>query len=514
MSANLQLARLVERASCLANFERLRSGFVPTRAERAVILVISDELSELLGQPHPTDNSLSALHARATSQLALNLSILSPIRRLPPEFLSAIFVSIIPRDASGQFNSFAQMVDVAGVCCAWRALVRSIPSLWTHISSWGAQSGDFDYAARAQLAAGLPLHLSHCQLATSEMRTTFLAQLQPHAARWASVDFGFTAPFPNIEFRAALPALETVTLCLAGSARESPCGTSLGFLQDAPALKRLTLHLFQDAGDIHWGWLALPEFPYLTSLEVHVLCGELYFAPEDELLLVLRSCRRSLVFLSLDILGDTVQMWPPSMAADPLQLESLRSICLEGNACHAYLGLISAPRLEDIKLRTQYVPEQSQLTCLVAFSSRQRLPVKRLTLDEVASDSTQTFVRCLELLADMEELYVREPEGGVLLLTVPVLRRLTCVDDAPPLLPRLSKVVFDMPQCVAGGPVGSALRKMLGSRRRARTCAGQAVAALGRVEILAGHQPFDTDFFSSIGCPNSASPGSTTAFDF
>ncbi|KAL1701580.1 hypothetical protein EV121DRAFT_174795, partial [Schizophyllum commune] len=81
----MSIDALLQRASCLASLELQRKGFVPSPEECEELNEISSRLSDALHGS--TDGAPSALRDRLATQIAINRSIASAVRRLPAELL-------------------------------------------------------------------------------------------------------------------------------------------------------------------------------------------------------------------------------------------------------------------------------------------------------------------------------------------------------------------------------------------------------------------------------------------
>ncbi|KAH9480797.1 hypothetical protein JR316_0007397 [Psilocybe cubensis] len=59
--------------------------------------------------------------------------ILSPVRRIPPDILSTIFMYCLPMDRNPDMRASECPMLLTRVCSAWRSLALSFPRLWTQI---------------------------------------------------------------------------------------------------------------------------------------------------------------------------------------------------------------------------------------------------------------------------------------------------------------------------------------------------------------------------------------------
>ena len=84
----MSIGALLQRASCLASLELQRKGFVPSPEECEKLTETSSRLSDALYGS--TVGAPSALRDRVATQIAINRSIASAVRRLPDELLLLI----------------------------------------------------------------------------------------------------------------------------------------------------------------------------------------------------------------------------------------------------------------------------------------------------------------------------------------------------------------------------------------------------------------------------------------
>ncbi|TRM56172.1 hypothetical protein BD626DRAFT_466753 [Schizophyllum amplum] len=135
-SSVLHHASLVlKRAALFANLDLYRRSFVPDFADQAAIAHMSRELSAQGRIPASNDDALvaldkdlSALRRQIWRQLALHRSLAAPVRRLPRELLSYIFVCF-----AGMYNPPDRIglvkCTVARVCCRRTWYTPAVDSL-------------------------------------------------------------------------------------------------------------------------------------------------------------------------------------------------------------------------------------------------------------------------------------------------------------------------------------------------------------------------------------------------
>ncbi|KAL1672074.1 hypothetical protein EV122DRAFT_225389 [Schizophyllum commune] len=476
----MSLASLLEHASSLASLDLQRDGFVPSAQGRGEIIDISNQISEALTRSTPETGDLPALYAQASKQLAVNLSIVSPVRRLPPELLTSIFFEISPGSPFDRGPLLAR--TVACVCFTWRTVVLGMPLLWSYISSERMSPLD-SYAAQIRRSGDLPLHLRHWQWTENGPRAELLELLRLHAARWASIEITSSCDTLEAQPTVELPLLHTASVWIEGPATGPKERTPLHFLANTPTLVDLTIRLTGEKAESIWSWVAIPLFPHLTTLDIGIEITSWDHYPYTTILAAMRSCMQTLTTLTLDIIGDfhegtRIRQTDGSL----LRLERLGDLCLMSRAAEVFLPAIESPVLHRLVLAHLPNPDYTQLPALLDFLSRQSLRVKGLILEDLAAGDEETLIRCFERLNDLEELHVIEPSRSVLLLTKPVLRRLSVTEDQRPLLPKLTTVVFRFQDHDAHDKIEDALKEMVASREQP----GSGVAMLRDVEVVVG----------------------------
>ncbi|TRM70168.1 hypothetical protein BD626DRAFT_476502 [Schizophyllum amplum] len=488
--AAMQAEQLLERAASLANIELQRSGFVPSPTEVQTINENSGEMRAEIMRINAEILRLELLRGRLITQLNMNCSLKAPVRRLPLELISEIFLHLaditIPHDRS--------RLIVRTVVCAWYTwwtAARCTPHLWTYIpSAYPTQTRGHsrppaypDYGLHAALSGGLPLHICHT-VSDDDLLARFLEELRPHASRWQSIELqGYCSSF-NSEKRVDLPSLEEARLQLEGP----PEPGTLDFLADALALKHLDIEYV--SSNLEFGsvsGLRLPCFPTLT----HLSLGCDIEIPTDIIIPALRQCSATLTHLTLQTL---IVISDAPAVTSTVDMTALSSIDLACNS-HEILQHITAPVLDNVALRDVLETDGDPFASLLAFvSPSQHAPIyyrphvshlpqsteiTRLTVSGLESESRRdTFLPCLELLSGLRELIIDESVDNWHVVDEDVLVRLTCQQDIPPLLPKLTSFSFNSRRRRPPPSFKNALREMVMSREIPRICASQAVAAM------------------------------------
>ncbi|KAI5836579.1 uncharacterized protein SCHCODRAFT_02646098 [Schizophyllum commune H4-8] len=484
---------LLQRASCLASLDLQRAGFVPSPEECEELMEISSKLSDSLLSAKTSGSAATALRDRVTTQIAINRSIASPVWRLPAELFLLVMYHAI--EDVEPFRRATVIADtIACVCLRWRLIALGEPELWSYVSSARPRNVGLSYPAQVALAKALPLHIQ----AVSEpiALTKLFRELRPHASRWTSIDVHTACLALEQQPIVDLPVLATAEIHLQG-----PTGNKglqpldsvqkdlrpFEFMQKSPSLRCLVIHLLQSwPVNAHWHKIHFPTLTDLHSFELHVDSAHDAGGgpPTQPLLHALDSCRLSLVDLHLDIESSSYMYSDNNLIGNPILFTALRHLTLAADAAQGMFRYILAPALEELTLRNMGDLSYSPVPYLLDFLSNHPLPnPKRLDLDSVAPDDPQAFIRCLERFRKLEELRVREVEGDTfLLMSEPVLQRLTCAAEEPPLLPNLSALRVARDEGT-DQKLNDALQKMVASREEPCLCAIVPVVALELFEV-------------------------------
>ncbi|KAI5831727.1 hypothetical protein K523DRAFT_299861 [Schizophyllum commune Tattone D] len=476
---------LLERATRCASLELQRSGFVPSAAEALAINEITTELQSEVPKLDAEIRRLSQLRAQVLQQRDVQKSIVSPVRRLPPESLSDIFIELVDEKIWAGDAVFIVRHVLSCVCASWRAVARSTPALWqripTQLHSEAMTPEWKDYAKHAAesavLAGGLPLEIHHQDDTRDAPFLDVVEELAPHLPRVESISVqGRFSLFEALR-RTSLPALRDVFMEMRGQITTHP----MHFLTGSPALRSLDVQYFND-DDRLLDLLQLPALPSLAdlSLEIHATI------PRARLLVSLGACADTLVELHLRLsLTDALMLNDDALALTRLvHFHALRTLSF-GESAHRILVAIAAPALRHIGLHAvSECFDGDPFPLLEAFLSRPSAPrgLESLTL-AVSVDQTASFLRCLAQMEALTHLAIHS-FAFTGLAHESVFARLTCADDEPPLLPRLTSFETSLPPPDRRSPRAErTLQEMIASRSMPRICASREVSALEKVEI-------------------------------
>ncbi|TRM64101.1 hypothetical protein BD626DRAFT_493780 [Schizophyllum amplum] len=128
---------LLETASTTGNVVLLRSSYAPVTGDAAVIsgqlCDLEEADRELLAELARLEAQLQAAQAKhdaCHAQIQIHKALLSPVRRLPSELWSQIFLDALPHN-DGQPPH--EVLNFTQVCSSWRALSFGTPRVWSTV---------------------------------------------------------------------------------------------------------------------------------------------------------------------------------------------------------------------------------------------------------------------------------------------------------------------------------------------------------------------------------------------
>ncbi|KAL1666588.1 hypothetical protein GGF50DRAFT_50249 [Schizophyllum commune] len=462
---------LFERGLIIASQDILRTGPFPflneTNAFRTLQVSLAAE-SERIGAEM---RRLTALHDEALAQLQTVRSMLSPIRRLPNELLSEIFLETLRH-----YNFCLRMNaarTLASVCATWRETARAMPALWVRVdyTRCSLESLRPLLDMHAALATPLPLKL-HSSIDRPGRVQNLLSLTPDYSTRWGQLSLTLKRNTFNMELKPDLSSLERADVHLLGPTE--PERPLFMVLSQTPTLSALAIHMpyelfFGDSQE-----LRIPPLARLTDLTVGArgALSDLVFFP------ALAQCAGTLERLTLV----SEPAWPDvPLPKQPIIFPRLRTLNLQ-YAAHNYLCHLDTPALASLAVRDSCGTHAGALNSLLRLltSSCALPPIATLHIHRVGAPDPDDFLGCLELLPSLTSLHIaRTPDDGV---PWHVLDRLACTDFRAPLVPRLTAFSLWYSRGRVPEKLRRALRVMLRSRAGRKVLRGVEVAALESVE--------------------------------
>ncbi|KAJ7609117.1 hypothetical protein FB45DRAFT_1067140 [Roridomyces roridus] len=237
----------------LAQWQRLvKSNDAPGSAELAFIRsVVSDTGARLdfldseISRLRDRLEQLQAERAQLSEYHSQNVSILSPLRRMPPEVLVQIFLRTLPPfddsngDASDARGSPWTLAQVSG---RWREIALSTPSLWSTLRVF-AHDPDSEHSdmLQAQLRRSgmrnLDIQFFGYENDNTTEQVKLFDLLSEHSARWETLYIQLSSALvPRLaQLRGRLPSLQR--LWLQWDSEQSQLGVdSITCFRTAPSL--------------------------------------------------------------------------------------------------------------------------------------------------------------------------------------------------------------------------------------------------------------------------------------
>lgn len=309
----------------------LRSNDPPTESEAFLICAVINQIeheTSLIANPWLAvrDQQVLAQHRAHYTQFTVEQrSLLSPLRRFPPEVFSEIFLHY-----RTHVNENLPPMLLAHICRRWRAAALSTSQLWCtlptlDLDSVKGKDPRFIEVLRSYLSwsGALPLTLHLYNAASTFLSHPILDAIIPHAPRWCNVKIDVnSASYASLSgVRGSLAALHTLKIRLYAEPPFEPMSPSDIFAV-APNLRKVLIE-----GEGPQDWLMLP-WHQLTEFS-----GKLKQAPR-----VLRAASQLVTCELAAVLGQPMVYLP----FDPATLLSLQSLSL-----HSDWGSLHSPQLLD-----------------------------------------------------------------------------------------------------------------------------------------------------------------------
>ncbi|KAI5897228.1 uncharacterized protein SCHCODRAFT_02534233 [Schizophyllum commune H4-8] len=506
----------LSRARELATLDMVNSRAVLDHTQRDAIKQSTSLLRAELARIDAEARRLKALRGELIAQLQINETLLIPIRMLPHDVLSDIFLEVVSRYRAVSRNLGTPAI--ARVCREWRAIVFRDPRLWTVVNvpyrdDWNES---VEAIIEAYLSRSLQLSLHVC--ARGDMRdpepyrsgsaddddasvvdltisdddpTLFdmfalraiqcIAALSAH--RWKSLCLsGHRAVFDQ-QTQLELPILDSITIAARSSYVILSDALTLSFLAHAPCLRKIVV-------DVRIAFYDLPKWETLKHATYLLReCSRAEFNNIDDQL-----CSQEQLETLAVIQQDCDTYDPVALRGERLFsgtfMPHLATITVSG-AGHSILTALLAPALQMLVVHDAYqdcydeedpgvISFIMRMDSQCALRSLRVLKLVRVLLDQNAG--MDLVFRCLERLPSLESLHIessRHLSDARSILRYELLVWLTRTAEAPARLPNLTNLVLYFGKERHKG-AKSRLRNLLASRETCGSAEGVSLKALTR----------------------------------
>ncbi|KAK6996921.1 hypothetical protein R3P38DRAFT_1948158 [Favolaschia claudopus] len=336
-------------------------------------------------------------------------ALISPIRRMPLDVLSEIFVACLPTHRNCVMSASEAPILLGHICSSWRTLSLCTPRLWASLhvvqprgnegyavvwdrmtqrletmKMWLRRSGQCPLSISLQIGlyhTPADTQSSHQSIPQGDM---FLRELIPFAGRWRSVRF--ILPFDAIKHLEHLtvediPMLQDISVMVTdregfGPSEDGPDLVTTQFkMLDSPRIARFSGcgRDFGDLGEIPLHWDSLQELSIGGFVWESALDG-------DSTLQLLSRCTRLrscklVVYLSREQIQhppvelpflhtlylDVGNMSSSSSLLDHLNSPALRTLVFRGNGDGLPTVLASCSCLESVTIEISFIDQVSLL---------------------------------------------------------------------------------------------------------------------------------------------------------
>jgi hypothetical protein len=341
-------------------------------AAQADISRLDDEITRL----HAVLDGLT--HKRDALQIYTHLhtALVAPIRRLPPEVLSEIFLCYEDENNVSPPRLNKAPLLLGGVCSRWRTIALSTPRLW---NSFALTIRPKYLKSDAMLAKTWLARAGTCPLT---IRLGSRGDYQNPMRLLMKVFLLHCEQWYDIHISIPLPVLESLT----------PAKNRL------PRLQRLSLdvglyeplHIFECAPRLQWLKLASDLDPSMVKVPWNQI--EYFDTGKrkiDHCLKLLRATS-NLETCVVDLIS-----LEPSQSHSSVELLRLRSMTIRGNPTHFFDTLVS-PKLHEISITESYWTATSQLVSLLSRCSLAKLSLNLRSLSD--NEMIQVLQACPSLV--------------------------------------------------------------------------------------------------------------------
>lgn len=377
----------------------------------------------------------------ATAKSIANLrSLLSPIRRLPPEILTEIFQYCLPPDKFIRPSPYEAPLLLTHVCSAWRNACLANPLLWRSLEITNG-TGTLDMNHRRNVSALTHMWFSRagtCPLSFSVEDDNIWVQRV--MSTLGNLDHRFRHLKINIPQSAGLQfepdrnysALETFEIFTPQGLEDFQVATlSSSLLMNAPKLREFIwnngAHLPPSHIRMHWG--NLTRLTLNTSINI------------DQCLMIMSKLERvtHLTFHNICLSN-------PSVSHLNVTLPELTSfiVCADYNISRIFEE-VTIPKLNELILNLRYWPNRS----ITNFLRRSRCPLQSLNL-YFPPLTESDLIECLQIVQSTLKEFTVQSNPGMYSVTDNIIDRLTDTGVGEVLCPNLS--VMALYDCISCSP--------------------------------------------------------------
>ncbi|KII88758.1 hypothetical protein PLICRDRAFT_92459 [Plicaturopsis crispa FD-325 SS-3] len=326
-------------------------------------------------------------------RVAVNRGILSPLRRLPNELLSHIFIECLPEQIP---LVHMKVFCLGSVCHKWWSVALSTPQLWTSVAVGRRQR---QYAAAEvwlRRAGQLPLALECLKVPSVPDIVPLIAD---YASRWRHLDLLFeTIPRSLAEAGSAgFPGLRSLSLTLRS---DSVASGKCDVFRLSPELRQV--YYYNECSndlrlDIPWGQLTHLSLCY--QAEYHCIS--------------ILSQTPNLVECDFQHMVDWEPAW--EVYKEPLHMQHLKCLRMSCEGENLLFQETTMPALQELFVcSTNAAQIDIPHGSFLSFLERSRCSMTRLTLDLMYIPEGE-FVECLRHLPSLRILEITEnvdPDDG------------------------------------------------------------------------------------------------------
>ncbi|KAJ7147741.1 hypothetical protein C8R43DRAFT_953093 [Mycena crocata] len=438
---------------------------------RSAVLTAQEHIARIDSQISRQREQLDRLEAQrnaVSNHLARNKSVLSPLRRIPPELLSEIFSWTLPSILTARRRDKLSVNDppwiLGHISSHWRAVAHSTPSLWSLVTVNYTGSPDDPIGAyplpmlEAQIgrAQTLKIHFYASQRCAAFPQIQMFGFLAKHASRWEELSLSLTSQLVPLlaTIRDRVPSL--CRLWLQWDAPESQEGVgSIDCFESAPSL--VDVGVYNEYRHVP----VLLPFHQLTRYHL-----DAPWATHEEILRL----TKNLIEARIDIRFDQTP-WPDT--SDIIELPSLRRLYISEPTI---LDYIRVKHLQELAVWMNKEDGPDMLSNLEALLVRSSCSLSRLCLKGLPT--AHTTAEILNKVPSIVELgiIINESSSTEEVNTLMANFTVSDVEGATPVAPQLAYMFFG---CDNTSSIDYGLYlEMVTSRWKAGGCALNGVALL------------------------------------